>query len=157
MSVFLNYYDTILKVVAELAPWIAVSSVIIEVTPIKLNPWSWIARKIGKAINHDVLNKIDCLEKKNAELECGIENVKNALAEKDAKDARMAILRFGDDLIFYPDRKYSKDRFDEVAHIITEYDNYCKEHPEFPNHMTQTTSKLILNEYHRRMAEHDFM
>ena len=83
--------------------------------------------------------------------------MKAALAEKDAKDARTAILRFGDELIFYPERKYSKDRFDEAAQRITEYDKYCEEHPEFPNHMTQSTSKLILEEYERRMTEHDFL
>ena len=149
--------QSFLDALKEIAPWLAIGSVIVEVTPIKLNPWSWIAKKVGKAINGEVLADLGALKKKNGELEAAVENVKAALAEKDAKDARTAILRFGDELIFYPERKYSKDRFDEAAQRITEYDKYCEEHPEFPNHMTQSTSKLILEEYERRMTEHDFL
>ena len=27
---------------------------LVQITPVKINPWSWIARAIGKAINADV-------------------------------------------------------------------------------------------------------
>lgn len=149
--------QSILDTIKEIAPWLAIGSVIVEIAPIKLNPWSWIARKVGAAINKDQTDKIVALERKVDEMECGLQNVKSSLAEKDAKDARAAILRFGDELIFYPNRKYSKDRFDEIAQYITDYDKYCDEHPDFQNHMTQSTSKLILEEYKRRMMEHDFL
>ena len=148
----------ILNAIKEAIPWLAVGSVVIEVIPpIKLKPWSWVAKKIGKAINSEVLDDLKALKKKNNELEAAVENVKFTLAQKDAKDARASILRFGDELIFYPERKYSKDRFDEVAQCITEYDKYCEKHPEFPNHMTQTTSEMILKEYQRRMEAHEFL
>ena len=36
---------------------------LIQVTPIKFNPWSWIGRCIGRAINGEVLSKVDNLSK----------------------------------------------------------------------------------------------
>ena len=34
---------------------------LLQITPIKINPWSWIARSIGRAINRDVIDKVDKL------------------------------------------------------------------------------------------------
>ena len=34
----------------------------IQIAPIKVNPWSAIVRGIGKALNGDVLKKLDVLE-----------------------------------------------------------------------------------------------
>jgi len=134
----------------EIAAIIVALSVVVEITPIKLNPWSWIARKIGKAINHDVIEKVDQLEKK-------VNRVGDALDEKSAKDARTKILNFGDELIYNPERKHSKDKFDEVVANITEYEQYCSEHPDFKNHMTEATTKLILSTYETCMKKHSFL
>ena len=34
---------------------------LVEITPIKINPWSWLGRKIGRAINGEVLEKVETL------------------------------------------------------------------------------------------------
>ena len=125
-------------------------SFIIQISPIKLNPWSWIARKIGNAINHDMIENFKLLSHKVDKLQAGMD-------EGSAKLAREKILEFGDDLIYQPDRRHSKDRFDDVVQHITEYDCYCQEHPEFKNHMTETTTKLILDTYEKCMREHSFL
>lgn len=127
-----------------------VLSVLVQITPIKINPWSWLARKIGKAINHETNEKMDKLAAK-------VEKLQNSVDENAAKFAREKILEFGDDLIYQPGRKHSKDRFDDVVQHITEYDTYCTDHPEFKNHMTESTTKLILSTYEKCMAEHSFL
>ena len=35
---------------------------VLQVAPIKINPWTWIARAIGRAINAEVIAKVDKLE-----------------------------------------------------------------------------------------------
>ena len=138
----------------ELCGYIAlilgILSVVVQVTPIKLNPWTWIARKIGKAINHDELNKIDRI---------GVElaNLCLTVDERDAKRDRESILVFGDELIFDPERRHSKDRFDNIMQHITDYEKYCSEHPEFKNNMTEATTKLIQTTYEKCMKEHLFL
>lgn len=129
---------------------LAALSTFIQISPIKINPWSWVARKIGRAINHDVLEKVDNLERE-------VQGLKNSVDERDAKLARERILEFGDELIYEPEKKHSKDRFDDVVQHITEYDAYCLTHPNFKNHMTESTTKLILKTYEKCMKEHSFL
>lgn len=138
----------------EMVGWIAgilaVTSTVIQISPIKVNPWSWLARKVGSAINHETNDKVD-------KLAAQVTKLQNSVDESAAKLAREKILEFGDDLIYQPERKHSKDRFDDVVQHITEYDAYCAEHPGFKNHMTESTTKVILSTYERCMVEHSFL
>lgn len=36
---------------------------LIEISPIKVNPWSWIAKKIGKALNGEVIEELQKVKK----------------------------------------------------------------------------------------------
>ena len=138
------------QMVGWIAGILAVTSTVIQISPIKVNPWSWLARKIGSAINHDTNDKVD-------KLAAQVTRLQNSVDESAAKLAREKILEFGDDLIYEPERRHSKDRFDDVVQHITEYDTYCAEHPDFKNHMTESTTKLILSTYERCMVEHSFL
>ena len=134
----------------HIAAVLAGLSFIIQISPIKLNPWSWIARKIGRAINHEMMTQVESIAR-------DVKDLQNTVDANAAKLAREKILEFGDDLIFQPQRRHSKDRFDDVVQHITEYDAYCAEHPEFKNHMTEATTKLILETYEKCMHEHSFL
>lgn len=48
----------------QLTSVIAIVSVLVEITPIKINPLSFIFKKIGEAFNSDVNTKVDTLAKK---------------------------------------------------------------------------------------------
>lgn len=131
--------------VSELCGWIAggivALSAIIQISPIKLNPWSWIAKKIGNAVNKEVIDKVDKMEKD--------------LTNMRAKNARTKILRFGDELMHGV--KHSKDSFDDILNTITEYDRYCQEHQEFKNRVTESTVRHIQSTYDKCMEEHSFL
>ena len=141
---------SIAEIAGRIALVLAALSFIIQISPIKLNPWSWVARKIGKAINHDLLETVD-------DIGTDVKDLRAEVDKNAAKLAREKILEFGDDLIFQPERKHSKDRFDDVVQHITEYEAYCAAHPEFKNHMTEATTKLILSTYEKCMKEHSFL
>ena len=68
------------------------SSVAIEIIPIKINPWTWLARRIGKAILGDVTEQLS-----------GISEQLKSHIEEDARDKakrlRVRILRFADELL----------------------------------------------------------
>ncbi len=36
-----------------------VGMTMIQIAPVKVNPWSWLAKAIGRAINADVIEKLD--------------------------------------------------------------------------------------------------
>lgn len=137
---------------AELTGYVAgillAISAIIQISPIKLNPWSWIAKKIGRAINGEVIEKVE-------KMESDLEAMKTTNAERDAKNARTKILRFGDELLH--GTKHSKDAFDDMLLAITEYENYCEEHKEFKNKITERTISHITAIYDKCMEERSFL
>ena len=65
---------------------------LIQVAPIKVNPWSAVAKAIGRAINGEVIAKVDQLER-------DLVAMKAAQEERDAISCRSRILHFGDETI----------------------------------------------------------
>jgi hypothetical protein len=139
--------------ITDLIGWIiggiAALSVFVEISPIKLNPWSWIAKRIGRAINAEVIEKVDKLEN-------DLEEMKNANEEQTAKENRAAILRFGDELRMGI-IKHSKESFDNVLITISDYDTYCENHPAFRNKITEINEKYIADVYDDCLRNNKFL
>ncbi len=129
---------------------VAVLSTFLEVSKIKVNPWSWLAKKIGRAVNGEVLEEV-------ARLKEEVDKMRDSEDERNAKSARIRILHFGDELLHSPEKRHSKEHFDEILQNITEYNQYCADHPNFKNHMTEATTKHILNVYDKCLEEHSFL
>lgn len=124
------------------------ATTLIQIAPIKINPWSWIARAIGRAINAEVIDKVDKLETK-------VENIKKNTEEHEAKSARVRILRFGDEILH--DVKHSQEHYNQVLLDITEYEEYCRQHPEFRNNVTGITTKRIMATYEKCLKDNSFL
>lgn len=155
--------ETLLKLaeipIGAYASWgvvlfIAVTGVI-QLTPIKLDPWSKIASAIGKAINKEVIDKVNKLENDVSALR-EVGNSRDAKEdERHARTLRRDILRFGDEIRHIP--KHSKERFDDILLEITEYEAYCDSHPDFKNRMTTSTVKLIVSVYEKCLEDDSFL
>lgn len=132
--------------------WLAVAipavMTVFEVSKIKVNPWSWLAKKVGKAINGEVLEKFDQLKEDVAE-------IKTQQEEHSAKDSRMRILRFGDEMLH--GENHSKDHFDQILDDVNRYELYCETHPLFINNMTRLTISRIKAEYKERLSNNAFL
>lgn len=133
-------------------------------------PITKLARSIGRAINGELMEKVDKLEKNfdskvdnleqnfNAKvdsLDQKIEKMDQDDQLQRAKDARTRVLRFGDELIH--DVPHTKEHFDDVLRDITEYEKYCDEHPKFENDQMHITAEHIKETYHKCLKEHSFM
>jgi hypothetical protein len=121
---------------------------LVEIAPIKINPWTNIARAIGKAINGEVLAKVEALEQK-------VDKLEHAGAERNAESRRVRILRFGDEILH--DVKHSKEHFDNIHKDISVYEQYCKDHPEFENGRTVLTIEVIEATYKKCLDHHTFL
>ena len=121
---------------------------LIQITPIKINPWSWLGKIIGRAINGEVLDKVNTLAEDVREL-------KNEDAEQWASLSRSHILRFGDELLHGV--VHSKEHFDQILLDISKYEAYCDEHPEYKNNIANATIKQIKNTYQRCLEENKFL
>lgn len=121
---------------------------IVQIAPIKINPWSWIARRIGKAINGEVLHKIDTIS-------IEVKEIKDSDDEQWASLSRSHILRFGDELLHGV--AHSKEHFDQILLDISKYERYCSEHPEYVNNIASATIKQIKKTYQRCLEENSFL
>ena len=121
---------------------------IIQISPIKIDPWSWIAKSIGNAINHDIKTEI-------TEIKDSLTKIKAEGDERDAITSRIRILRFNDELL--SDVGHTKDYFDQILTDIDKYEKYCDEHPEFKNNMTIFAVENIKQCYQNCMTKHKFL
>ena len=89
---------SVVELVGSISTILFALSVVVQVTPSKINPWSWVASKIGKAINKDVIEKVGNLEKEISEMKETQKEMRTIQDERDAIEARSQILRFGDEI-----------------------------------------------------------
>lgn len=138
--------------IVELLKWVfggilALSS-LVEIVPIKLNPWSAALRWLGNKLNGDVIKQVGELKEK-------VQGVSDRQEESEAKSARVRILRFGDEL--YLGHKHSKEHFDNILADVKTYNDYCRTHPNFENERTKITEEQIKATYQHCLIEHSFL
>ena len=68
---------------------------------------------------------------------------------------RYRILRFNDEILH--GEKHSKEHFDQIIEDIDKYDDYCRDHPEFPNSKVVFAIRNIKNVYQKCTDEGTFL
>lgn len=125
-----------------------IASGLIEVSKIKLNPWTDFFNFLKKLLFGEITKSIDGISK-------DLKMIQEHISENEAKNARARILRFGDELL--ANQKHSREMFDTVLIDIDYYNNYCDTHKEFKNGKTVMTTQHIENVYKRCMDKNDFL
>lgn len=97
---------------SDIAASLAILSIVIEVAPIKLNPWSYLLKSLGNKINADVINRLEIVEGQLKAQDSKIDN-----NEKDR--IRYEILDFARSC-----RKNDPHTKEEFDHILEQYDKY---------------------------------
>ena len=121
---------------------------LIQISPIKINPWTWIGRCVGRFINGEVIEKVDKLSK-------DVKKNKDDDDEQWASLSRSHILRFGDELLHGV--SHSKEHFDQILLDISKYEHYCSSHPEYLNNIANATIKQIKKTYQKCLDENKFL
>lgn len=122
---------------------IVVASVL-EVSKIRINPWSW----VGRMFNKDVIHKVEKIERDLAD-------VKKEVGENTAVSARYRILRFDDELLH--DVKHTKEHFDQILLDIDVYEKYCDSHKDFRNNLAVMAIEHIKIVYQKCSRENLFL
>ena len=144
--------ETSTDIITKIAQYILLGVVgvgtVLEVSKIKINPWSWLFKRIGKVVNEELITRVDNLEKSVKDLEMHD-------AENGAVNWRMQILRFADD--YRTGRRYTKEHWDEMLAIIDKYEAFCESHPSFPNERTILTIKYLKHTYTQLLKDNSFI
>ena len=134
--------------ILSIAVALAAGTGLLRLTPIRIDPWAWLGKRIGRAINAEVLAKLGQLERRMDRME-----------EQDEQDkmaaARIRILRFGDECT--RGIAHSEEHFNQVLDDINGYECYCNGHPDYKNAKAVLTIARIKEIYTSRMESGDFL
>ena len=121
---------------------------LIQIAPIRIDPWTWIAHQIGRAINKEVMHEV-------GELRKSVTDVKNDLDETKATTSRTRILRFNDEIL--QGTKHTKEHFDQILVDIDQYRKYCDSHRNFENGKAVSSIRNIIRVYDACMRDGSFL
>jgi len=128
---------------------------VIQIAPIKINPWSAIAKWLGKAINTDVLHELDDVKKGQKDTREALEEHIRMDDERNADSHRQRILQFNNELL--RDIPHTEEDFIEILAEIDFYEDYCQTHPEYKNNRAIHAISHIGRVYDERLQKHDFL
>ena len=121
---------------------------LVQIAPVKVNPWSAIAKAVGRAVNADVAKEL-CEIKKKLAAHVTMDD------GRPADGHRTRILHFNNELLRSID--HTEEEFNEVLAEIDAYEEYCEEHPEYPNNRAVLAIENIRSNYKERLQKHDFL
>ena len=139
---------TIQEILAGGGGLLLILMTLVQIAPVKINPWSAIAKAIGRAINSDVLKELESVKKDLAD------HVK-ANEARNADEHRARILRFNNELL--RDISHTKEEFIDVLADIDFYERYCREHKGYKNNRAVHAIANISRSYDERLRRHDFL
>ena len=128
---------------------------LVEISPIKINPWSSFAKWLGRAINADVIKGLDAMKATQSETQKRLETHISTDEKREADHCRARILRFNNELL--REIPHTKEEFIEVLKDIDDYERYCREHREYANGRAVHAITNIGRVYDERLAKHDFL
>lgn len=128
---------------------------LIQIAPIKVSPWSALAKTLGRAINADVIAELTEMKKVQKQTRERLEQHIDLDDERMADTHRTKILRFNNELL--RDIDHTKEEFIEALADIDEYESYCKGHPAYKNNRAVHAIGNIKRVYDERMEKHDFL
>lgn len=120
---------------------------LIEVVPIKINPWNTLFKWIGKAVNGDLQMQVTEIKKEVADL-------KKDCELKNADDMRWEILNFANTC--RQGVHHSKDEWRHVMDQLVKYEDYT-EAKGISNGVIEEDSKYLRKLYHNRNSSNDFI
>lgn len=127
---------------------LAVLLTLVQIAPVKINPWSAIAKAIGNAINADVLRELDTVTQK-------LDTHIRVDDERNADSYRTRILQFNNELL--REIQHTREDFIEILAVIDDYESYCRDHKEYKNNRAVCAIENIKRVYMDRLQKHDFL
>lgn len=128
---------------------------LVQIAPIKVNPWSALAKGFGRVINGEIIEKMDGLENEIKDLRTETDKRNAINDERHATLNRANILRFNDEILHQ--KEHTKEHFDQILEDIDEYEDYCKEHPLYENNKAVCAIHNIKSTYHKCMEKNSFL
>lgn len=142
--------DIVNLIIADRGPIVlalALILTVIEITPLKLNPWGALFNWVGRQLNREVLEKIDRVETR---LDTHIRESEKA----ELRIRRTTILDFSSSVI--RGVNYHKEKFDFMIAECDSYEAYCKDN-NIKNGVAEASIAEIRRIYQEHLRNGDFL
>lgn len=138
---------TIQEILAGGGGLLLILMTLVQIAPVKINPWSALAKAIGKAINADISHRLTIIEEK-------LDDHVESDDRREADHLRSQILHFNNELL--RPIAHTKEEFIEVLAKIDGYERYCEEHKDYSNNRAVLAIENIREVYKTRLRKRDF-
>ena len=128
---------------------------LVEVSPIKINPWSGLAKWLGRAINGEVLESVEDVKRAQRDTRKALDEHIQSDDERNADTLRMRVLHFNNELL--RGDRHTREDFIEILAVIDAYEQYCKNHPNYRNNRASHAIANIGRVYDERLKLRDFL
>lgn len=128
---------------------------LVQIAPIKVNPWSALAKGIGKALSADVLKSLDEVKAEQKKSQQRLDAHIKVDDRRDADRHRERILRFNNELL--RDIPHTREDFIEILAVIDNYERFCKANEDYKNNRAVHAIANIGRVYDERLQKHDFL
>lgn len=128
---------------------------LVEVSPIKINPWSGLAKWLGRAINGEVLESVEDVKRAQQDTRKALDEHIQSDDERNADTLRMRVLHFNNELL--RGDRHTREDFIEILAVIDAYERYCKNHPNYRNNRASHAIANIGRVYDERLKLRDFL
>ena len=128
---------------------------LVEIAPVKINPWRAVARAIGRAINDEVLESVEDVKRAQRDTRKALDEHIRSDDERNADTLRMRILHFNNELL--RGDRHTREDFIEILAVIDAYERYCKNHPNYRNNRASHAIANIGRVYDERLKLRDFL
>ena len=126
---------------------IIIVSIFIQITPIKINPWSALFKWIGKTITGNACSKIDGLIDK-------VEKIEKDVKTNEKDRIRWEILDFANSC--RNNRKHTRDEFQHIVALNDKYKRLLSETND-TNGVFEVEYNYIQDLYAERLEKNDFL
>lgn len=141
---------------------------IIQVSPLKINPWTALGKllskgldKLGQMLTREALEQIREIRADQVKIKTEQEQIKaeqeNQKATADRREAdgwRTEILRFNMELVHC--ERHERENFVEILSVIDKYETYCNTHENYENNRAVHAIANIERCYDERLKKNDF-
>ena len=127
----------------------------IKIPKIEVNVWQLLGKALSKGLTGTISEELKELKKDIGGLSQRLDVHISHAQEESALTSRQRILRFSDEVTM--GILHSKEAFIEILSEIDKYENYCAEHPRFPNNRCVLACENIKHAYNKRLEKNDFL
>lgn len=160
-EVFFQDLSDVSRVIHTITPFLTILSVVVEVAPIKINPWTTVFKYVGSIVNRGVYKKLDSIESATQRNAQSIEDIRSDMETRfdayDKQDKEYQAVGMRNEIINFAEnlklgRVYSEKQFEYILDVVSKYNMHCEKY-KIKNHYIDDAHDIIKSEMKERFEE----